>query len=112
MPESRDRLSRPDDVRAMFALRRQSIGGLSILLDEPETSSGTPIRWGATAMTGTRGPMGVAATRGGGGFGRGSLGTPRNRNRHGRNSHRSPAAMGSENLLSGSFTARPRTFNE
>ena len=101
MPESRDRLSRPDDVRAMFALRRQSIGGLSILLDEPETSSGTPFRWGEsreTAMTGTRGPMGVAATRGGSGFGRGSLGTPRNRNRHGRNLHRSPAAMGRENL--------------
>ncbi|XP_057500213.1 protein POLYCHOME-like [Actinidia eriantha] len=102
MPESRDRLSRPDDVRAMFALRRQSIGGLSILLDEPETSSGTPFRWGATAMTGTRGPMGVAATRRNGGVGRGSLGTPRNRNRHGRNLHRSPGAMSRENFPSGS----------
>ncbi|XP_057496734.1 protein POLYCHOME-like [Actinidia eriantha] len=110
MPESRDRLSRPDDVRAMFALRRQSIGGLSILLDEPETSSGTPFRWGATAMTGTRGPMGVAATRGGDGFGRGSFGTPRNR--HGRNLHRSPAVMSRENLPSGTLRrGRGRSTN-
>ncbi|GMQ01880.1 hypothetical protein CsSME_00048350 [Camellia sinensis var. sinensis] len=83
MPESRDRLSRPDDITAMFARRRQSIGGIAILLDEPEeVGSGTPFRWGATAMTGTRGAMGSAATRGGG-VGRGSLGTPRTRNRRG-----------------------------
>ncbi|GMQ02002.1 hypothetical protein CsSME_00048434 [Camellia sinensis var. sinensis] len=51
----------------MFARRRQSIGGIAILLDEPEeVGSGTPFRWGATAMTGTRGAMGSAATRGGG----------------------------------------------
>ena len=110
MPESRDRLSRPDDVRAMFALRRQSIGGFSIILDEPETSSGTPFLWGATAMTGTRGPMGVAATRSNGGVGRGSLGTPRNRTRHGRNLHRSP--MSRENFpLGSSRRGRGRSTN-
>ncbi|KAI7992530.1 Protein POLYCHOME [Camellia lanceoleosa] len=67
MPESRDRLSRPDDITALFARRRQSIGGIAILLDEPEeVGSGTPFRWGATAMTGTRGAMGSTAIRGGG----------------------------------------------
>ncbi|CAL5351990.1 unnamed protein product [Camellia sinensis] len=99
MPESRDRLSRPDDIAAMFARRRQSIGGIAILLDEPEeVGSGTPFRWGATAMTGTRGAMGLAATRGGG-VGRGSLGTPRTRYRRGggRNLYRSPVVVGQEN---------------
>ncbi|GMP86986.1 hypothetical protein CsSME_00039546 [Camellia sinensis var. sinensis] len=99
MPESRDRLSRPDDIAAMFARRRQSIGGIAILLDEPEeVGSGTPFLWGATAMTGTRGAMGLAATRGGG-VGRGSLGTPRTRYRRGggRNLYRSPVVVGQEN---------------
>ncbi|CAL5438892.1 unnamed protein product [Camellia sinensis] len=96
MPESRDRLSRPDDITAMFARRRQSIGGIAILLDEPEeVGSGTPFRWGATAMTGTRGAMGSAATRGGS-VGRGSLGTPRTRNRRGgsQSLYRSPVVVG------------------
>ncbi|KAF7146620.1 hypothetical protein RHSIM_Rhsim04G0098700 [Rhododendron simsii] len=108
MPESRDRLSRPDDVRAAFAGRRQSIGGISILLDEEQRVDGTgttPFRWGATAMTGTHGPTGAAATRGGGsGVRRGILGTPRsnNRNRLGRNLHRSPV-VGRENMGSRAF---------
>ncbi|KAL7227890.1 hypothetical protein ACSBR1_022717 [Camellia fascicularis] len=96
MPESRDRLSRPDDITAVFARRRQSIGGIAILLDEPEeVGSGTPFRWGATAMTGTRGAMGSAATRGGG-VGRGSLGTPGTRNRRGgsQSLYRSPVVVG------------------
>ncbi|CAL5358515.1 unnamed protein product [Camellia sinensis] len=95
----RDRLSRPDDISAMFARRRQSIGGIAILLDEPEeVGSGTPFRWGATAMTGTRGAMGSAATRGGG-VGRVSLGTPRTRNRRGgsQSLYRSPVVVGREN---------------
>lgn len=116
MAESRDRLSRPDDVRAAFAHRRQSIGGISILLDEEQEVRGTgttPFRWGATAMTGTRGPTGAAATRGGGGVGRGILGTPRsnNRNRLGRNLHRSPV-VGRENMGSRSFRrGRGRSTN-
>lgn len=116
MPESRDRLSRPDDVRAAFAHRRQSIGGISILLDEEQEVGGTgttPFRWGATAMTGTRGPTGAAATRGSGGVGRGILGTPRsnNRNRLGRNLHRSPV-VGRENMGSRSFRrGRGRSTN-
>ncbi|GMQ02003.1 hypothetical protein CsSME_00048434 [Camellia sinensis var. sinensis] len=80
----------------MFARRRQSIGGIAILLDEPEeVGSGTPFRWGATAMTGTRGAMGSAATRGGG-VGRVSLGTPRTRNRRGgsQSLYRSPVVVG------------------
>lgn len=115
MPESRDRLSRPDDVRAAFARRRQSIGGISILLDEEQEVGGTgttPFRWGATAMTGTRGLTGAAATRGGG-VGRGILGTPRsnNRNRLGRNPRRS-SVVGRENMGSGSFRrGRGRSTN-
>ncbi|CAL5358551.1 unnamed protein product [Camellia sinensis] len=82
MPESRDRLSRPDDITVLFARRRQSIGGIAILLDEPEeVGSGTPFRRGATAMTGTRGAMGSAATRGGG---VGRENTPLGRVRRGR----------------------------
>lgn len=94
MPESRDRLSRPDEVRSTFARQRQSIGGIAILLDEGQPEVGTPFRWGATAMTGTRGPMGVASTRGGRGVRRGSLGTPRSSTRNRR---------GQENMASGSF---------
>lgn len=94
MPESRDRLPRPDEVRATFARQRQSIGGIAILLDEGQPEVGTPFRWGATAMTGTRGPMGVASTRGGRGVRRGSLGTPRSSTRNRR---------GQENMASGSF---------
>uniref|UniRef100_A0A5B7BNJ6 Protein POLYCHOME n=1 Tax=Davidia involucrata TaxID=16924 RepID=A0A5B7BNJ6_DAVIN len=90
MPESRDRLSRPDDVTAMFSRRRRTIGGIGILVDEPEMGLGTPFRWGTTAMTGTRGTMGVAATRGGG-VGRVSFGTPRVGNGRGRNFYESPA---------------------
>ncbi|KAA8517020.1 hypothetical protein F0562_017162 [Nyssa sinensis] len=100
MPESRDRLSRPDDVTAMFARRRLTIGSIGILVDEPETSLGTPFRWGTTGMTGTRGSMRVAATRGGG-VGRGGFGTPRVENGRRPNFNRSPA-VGSQNTPVGS----------
>ncbi|KAA8518232.1 hypothetical protein F0562_015706 [Nyssa sinensis] len=99
MPESRDRLSTPDDVTAMFARRRQSIGGLGILVDEPGMGLGTPLRWGTTAMTGTRGTMGVAATRGG--VRRGSFGTPRVGHGSRRNLYGSPA-LGCQNTPGGS----------
>uniref|UniRef100_A0A5B7CEA0 Protein POLYCHOME-like n=1 Tax=Davidia involucrata TaxID=16924 RepID=A0A5B7CEA0_DAVIN len=101
MPESRDRLSRPDDVTAMLARRRRSIGGFSILVDEPEMDLGTPLRWGTTPMTGNRGPIGVVAMRGGIGFGRGSFGTPRVGNGRGRNLYGSPA-LGHQNTPGGS----------
>ncbi|THG16721.1 hypothetical protein TEA_021790 [Camellia sinensis var. sinensis] len=38
----------------------------TLLANGEEVGSGTPFWWGATAMTGTRGAMGSAATRGGG----------------------------------------------
>lgn len=112
MPESRDRLPRPADVTATFARRRQSIGGMSILLDDEQEAVGgtgsTPFRWGATAMTGPTG-----AARGGGGVGRGIMGTPRSnsRNRIGRTFRRSPV-VGRENMGSGSFRrGRGRSTN-
>ena len=85
MPESRDRLSRPADITTIFSRRRQSIDGIAILLDEPEVVTRTPIRWGSTGMTGTRGPTGLTATRG-------SLRRPRARNWRRRNMYRTPAA--------------------
>ncbi|KAL6987073.1 negative regulation of ubiquitin-protein transferase [Sarracenia purpurea var. burkii] len=101
MPESRDRLSRPADVTAMFSRRRQSIGAIAILLDEPEVVTRTPFRWGTTGITGTRGATGVAATRGGG-VGRGSLRTPRGGNGYGRNLYGTPEVGGRRNSLAGS----------
>ncbi|KAG8367930.1 hypothetical protein BUALT_Bualt16G0123900 [Buddleja alternifolia] len=82
MPESRDRLSRQDDIVAAYSSRRISNAGnrnmergspvIFILQDENEDgqSVGTPFRWRGAAMAGTPGPMGVAA-------GRGLFGTPR-----------------------------------
>ncbi|XP_027176811.1 protein POLYCHOME-like [Coffea eugenioides] len=91
MPEARDRISRAEDLAAIYTRRRQSIisggsgngnlssGGISVLADEAmDVGPTTPFRWGAMAMTGTRGGgMGVADGSVGGGFERGSLGTPR-----------------------------------
>ncbi|CAK9159319.1 unnamed protein product [Ilex paraguariensis] len=106
MSEPRDRLNRPEDISVRFSRRRRSIGsGIGILADEPEIGLGTPFRWGDTAMMGTRRPIGVAATRarGGGGVGRGSLGTPRIAgNGRGRNIYRSPVAVvGQQNMPPG-----------
>ncbi|XP_059668466.1 protein POLYCHOME-like [Cornus florida] len=108
MPESRDRLSRPEDISAIFARRRQSLRSIGILADEPDMGSRTPFRWGTTAMTG---PVGVVPTRGGGRFGRGSLGTPRTGNGRGRILYGSPA-VGRENITAGSGRrARGRSTN-
>ncbi|KAK3006202.1 hypothetical protein RJ639_017443 [Escallonia herrerae] len=62
MPESRDRLSRPDDVAERYIRRLRSLGRTGVLHDDvAETGSATvPFRWGTTPLTGTRGPMGVA----------------------------------------------------
>ncbi|KAK3035141.1 hypothetical protein RJ639_032814 [Escallonia herrerae] len=62
MSESRDRLSRPDDVAERYIRRLRSLGRTGVLHDDVvETGSATvPFRWGTTPLTGTRGPMGVA----------------------------------------------------
>ncbi|XAR68561.1 hypothetical protein NMG60_11003732 [Bertholletia excelsa] len=73
MPESRDRLLRPNDVTAEFSRRRQAFGALEIRLDEPEPSSGNPVRPG--------GPAGIVAT-------------PRSRNGRSRSLNRRPVARG------------------
>ncbi|XAR60395.1 hypothetical protein NMG60_11033749 [Bertholletia excelsa] len=92
MPESRNRLSRLEDMTAMFARRWQMIGHIEILQDKLE---------GTTAMTSTCGVVGVGATRGGG-VGRGALGMPRARNGHGYNLY-GTLVMGRENRPTGSF---------
>ena len=98
MAEARDRLSRPGDIAEVFIRRQRTIGSVGILSDEsPEVGTRTPFRWGATAMTGTRGAMGVGAIRGGASIGRSSFGTPRGVGiGRSRNLHRSPA-FGREN---------------
>lgn len=101
MPEARYRLSRPDDVTQMFSRRRRSIGSVEILADEQEVNTGTPIRWGATAMTGAHGATGVAATRGCG-FGRGSFGSSRIGIGRGRSLYGSPGPSGRQNTPAGS----------
>ncbi|GFY96272.1 uv-b-insensitive 4 [Actinidia rufa] len=98
MPESRDRLSRPADITAMFSRRRQSIGGIAIRLDEPEVVTRTPIRLGSTGMTETRGPTGLTATRG-------SLRRRRARNWRRRNMYGTPAAS-SENVMGSGRSGR------
>ncbi|KAL3534232.1 hypothetical protein ACH5RR_002693 [Cinchona calisaya] len=93
MPEARDRISRVEDLATVYIRRRQSIisGGnrngngsssgerVGVLADEPmDVGPATPFRWGAMAMTGTRGGgIGAADASVGGGIERGGLGTPR-----------------------------------
>ncbi|KAM7500216.1 hypothetical protein LguiA_024630 [Lonicera macranthoides] len=103
MAEARDRLSRPSDVAEVFIRRQRTIGSVGILPDEsPEVGTRTPFRWGATAMTGTRGAMGVGAIRGGTSIGRGRFGTPRGVGiGRGRNLYRS-TGFGRENTPAGS----------
>ena len=79
MPESRDRLSRPEDIAELFLRRRSGI--LGILADGSERSSNlfvSPSRRETTTTTtlGARGATGILASRGGG-VGRGGFGTPR-----------------------------------
>lgn len=100
MPEARDRLSRPGDVTAVFSRRQRSIGSIEVLADEPEVNTGTPFRWGATAMTGALGTTGVVATRGRG-VRRGSFGTPRVWNGRRRSIYGTPAAYGRQNTPAG-----------
>ncbi|KAK2998781.1 hypothetical protein RJ639_024393 [Escallonia herrerae] len=80
MPESRDRLLRQNDIAETYIRRLRSTVRTGILADEPEMGAGTGFRWGAAALTGTRGPMGVAAQQGapriGNGVRRSLNGTP------------------------------------
>lgn len=89
MPESRDRLSRPVDVAALFVRWRSS--GVFNDSDAASNLFGSPMRQetAATIPTGRR-LMGFGATHGGG-FGTGSFGTPRTVNRRSRNGSSSVA---------------------
>lgn len=101
MSESRDRLSRPVDIAAMYARRLQLGRRIGFLPDEPELTANlavSPFRWGTTGMEATREPIGVTPPRGSG-LGRGGYGTPRIRNGRGRNLYE-PSA-GRENMLVG-----------
>ncbi|KAL3632437.1 negative regulation of ubiquitin-protein transferase [Castilleja foliolosa] len=114
MPEARDRLSRQDDVLAIYSNRlrnfasgRGNIGRVNLIafileddIDEGQ-ATGTPFRWRGTAMVGTPGLMRVQ-------FGRGSFGTPRigrvpNSGRY------SALAIGRENLSPSAGSARGRS---
>ncbi|RVX09639.1 Protein POLYCHOME [Vitis vinifera] len=81
MPESRDRLSRPEDIAELFLRRRSGI--LGILADGSERSSNlfaSPSRRETTTRTttlGARGATGILASRGVGWEGR--LWNPKNR---------------------------------
>lgn len=85
MPESRDRLSRAEDIPIVFTSRRSAVGGIAILVDESNVDRnlfGSPFRWGNTALTAsnvpaaTRGRFGTPR-RGGNGRSRNLYGTPR-----------------------------------
>ncbi|XP_059643012.1 protein POLYCHOME-like [Cornus florida] len=104
MPESRDRLSRPNNVSAMFALQRRIIGALGILVDEPEMGFETP------SGRGTQGSIGLADIRRGA-VGRGSFGTPRIGNGRGRSLSRSPSVYCQNTLMVNGRRDRGRSTN-
>lgn len=84
MPESRDRLSRAEDIAASFIRRRSGI--LEVLVDESERSSAllaSPSRRETTTTVGAGGATGILAPRGGG-VGRSGFGAPRFGSRRGR----------------------------
>lgn len=101
MSEARDRLSRAENVAAVYARWRRAINGsgdggnrIRVRIEDPEeVRTTTPFRWGETAMTGPR--LGTQASRG---VGRGRPGgTPRIwRQRHMLRSPRS--VTGRENI--------------
>ncbi|KAM0008093.1 hypothetical protein Hdeb2414_s0122g00803731 [Helianthus debilis subsp. tardiflorus] len=99
MPESRDRLSRPNnDIAEMYSHRRMAVGSIGILHDSERSDSRTPFRWGTTPLTGDSSGQrigGVVATRiatRGGGSGRGLFGTPMSVNRRGGRMQNTPPA--------------------
>ncbi|MFS7995721.1 hypothetical protein Hanom_Chr12g01121271 [Helianthus anomalus] len=102
MPESRDRLSRPNnDIAEMYSRRQMAVGSISILLDIDDSErsvSRTPFRWGATPLTsdGSGQRIGEAVgTRSairGGGTGRVLFGTPMTVDRRGGRSQNTPSA--------------------
>ncbi|XP_059642981.1 protein POLYCHOME-like [Cornus florida] len=104
MPESRDRLSRPNNVSTMFALQRRIIGALGILVDEPEMGFETP------SGRGTQGSIGLADFRRGA-VGRGSFGTPRIGNGRGRSLSRSPSLYCQNTLMVNGRRGRGRSTN-
>ena len=80
MPESRDRLSRPEDIAEQFVRRRSGI--LGVLVDESERSSAlfrSPSRRESMTTTTTVGAREATRiwTPRGGGVRRGGFGTPR-----------------------------------
>lgn len=110
MPESRDRIARPDDIAALFARQRQSVRNSGILPDDVGISNlfGSPR---TTVTMATRRPIGMTAVRGGGGFGRASFGTPRTGIGRGRNLYAS-TSVGRENTPStGGRRGRGRLTN-
>ncbi|KAK9290044.1 hypothetical protein L1049_008207 [Liquidambar formosana] len=113
MPESRDRVARPEDVAAMFARRRQLVRSIGVLPDEPGRGAnlfGSPFHQGTTGTVAARGPMRMTALRGGG-FGRGGFGTPRSGNGRGRNMYGS-STVGRENSPAGTVRrGRGRSTN-
>ncbi|KAK4281842.1 hypothetical protein QN277_013290 [Acacia crassicarpa] len=102
MPESRDRLSRPFDIAAIFARRRANI--LGILDEELDSALFGPIARRESTTSTSSGAIGFGPFRGGG---RGRFGSPRTvvgrGPARGRNLYRSPAT-GLENTPPG--TAR------
>ncbi|MFS7943213.1 hypothetical protein Hanom_Chr06g00497611 [Helianthus anomalus] len=102
MPESRDRLSRPnDDIAEIYSRRQMAVGSIGILQDIDDSERGvsrTPFRWGTTPLTGDGSGQrigGVVASRiatRGGGSGRGLFGTPLTVNRRGGRNQNTPPA--------------------
>ncbi|XP_021893907.1 protein GIGAS CELL1-like isoform X2 [Carica papaya] len=96
MPESRDRLSRPDEIVQVFATRRS--GALGIFVDEQETSINlfeSPVG----SMAARRSMILGGGSGRGGGLIRTSFGTPRTGNGRGRNLPGTPG--GRENTPAG-----------
>ncbi|KAJ0681907.1 hypothetical protein HanPI659440_Chr16g0641421 [Helianthus annuus] len=90
MPESRDRLSRPNnDIAEMYSRRQMAV---------ERSVSRTPFRWGATPLTGDGSGQRIGEAFGtttairGGGSGRGLFGTPVTVNRRGGQSQTTPPA--------------------
>ncbi|KAI3694558.1 hypothetical protein L1987_77525 [Smallanthus sonchifolius] len=100
MPESRDRLSRPNDgVAETYSRRQTSVGSTGILPDADDNErsiSRTPFRWGATPLTGDGSGQRVGdalstrSTRGGVSGGRALFGTPMTAYRRGGRNQNTP----------------------
>lgn len=80
MTEARDRLTRNEDIMAIYASRRRALRESGTFFDDSaeESPARTPFRWGNTPMTGQQGLVRVRAATGRGGIvvGRNNLRTP------------------------------------